>query len=203
MSTETDVCNEALGLIGQSPITAIDDGSIPANRCLQFYAPLRDALLRSHHWNFALKWVQLAQDVTPPVAGFTFAYTLPADCLKVVNYGGSLPTSPTTIVSYIDPYQRTVVRYKIEGRKLVSNDGVAYIQYLRQVTNPAEWDGLFYQVVATWLASKLAGSLAKDPKMSAALLAQATNMIMPLALAVDGQEGSIEPYVVDDLIWGR
>jgi len=28
-------------------------------------------------------------------------------------------------------------------------------------------------------------------------------VLLPMALAVDGQEGSVEPFVTDDLLWGR
>jgi hypothetical protein len=203
MADETDLLNDALSQCGASPITSISDGSINANHCQRFYPPLRDALLRMHHWNFALKWVQLAQDVTPPVAQFAYAYTLPSDCLKVINYGGSATAISSLSLIFPDSGIRVVTRYKIEGRKLVSNDGTVYIQYLRRVTNPDEWDGLFYQVLSTWLASKLAMAITKDIKLSMGLLSQARDILLPLATASDGQEGSIEPYVVDDLLWGR
>lgn len=203
MASETDLLNDALSQCGATPITAIDDGSINANHCQRFYPPLRDALLRMHHWNFALKWVQLAQDVTPPVAEFAYAYTLPADCLKVVNYGGSATAISSLSLIFPDSGIRVVTRYKVQGRKLVSNDGTVYIQYLRRVTNPDEWDAGFYQAVSTWLASKLAMAITKDIRLSTGLLAQARDILLPLATAVDGQEGSIEPYVVDDLLWGR
>lgn len=201
MSTETDLCNDALSQIGAATITSLGDGSINSNHCQRFYPQLRDARMASHHWNFVLTWVQLAQDVTPPVAGFNFAYTLPADCLKVVNYGGALPSSPSTTL-FNDPYARYVVRYKIEGRKLVSNDGTAYIQYLRRITNPDEWAPLFYQGLTKDLASKLAMAIPKDEKKAMALM-QMAEMTFATAMAVDGQENSIEPYIVDDLIWGR
>jgi len=203
MADETDLLNDALSQFGGSSITSISDGSINANHCLRFYPPLRRSLLRVHHWNFALKWVQLAQDVTPPVAMWAYAYTLPPDCLKVVNYGGSATATSSLSLIFPDSGIRVVTRYKIEGRKLVSNDGTVYIQYLRDVTNPDEWDGLFYQVMSAWLASKLCLAITKDIKLSTGLLGQARDVLLPLATAVDGQEGSVEPYVVDDLLWGR
>ena len=203
MADETDLLNDALSQFGGAAITAISDGSINAKHCQRLYPQLRDALLRMHHWNFALKWVQLAQDVTPPVAQFAYSYTLPPDCLKVINYGGSATAVSSLSLIFPDSGVRIVTRYKIEGRTLVSNDGVVYIQYIRQVTNPDEWDGLFYQVVSTWLASKLCMAIAKDVRLSTGLLSQARDILLPLATAADGQEGSIEPYVVDDLLWGR
>jgi len=203
MASETDLLNDSLGQIGALPVTAIDDGSVNANYCLRFYPTLRDSIIRSHHWNFALKWQQLSPDVTGPIADFAYAYTLPPYCLKVIDYGGNLPSTPPIVLTLPDPFYRYLARYKIEGRKLVSNDGTAFIHYLRRVTNPDEWDPLMYQATAMWLASKLASAITKDLKLSNALLTQATQILMPLAMSVDGQEGSIEPYLVDDLIWGR
>jgi hypothetical protein len=201
--SETDCCNDALGQIGAAKITAIDDESINANHCLVFYPPLRDSLLRSHHWNFSITRVQLAQDVAPPVTGFAYAYTLPPDCLKVIEYAGSNPVLSGEPYGLITDQYRPIPYYKIEGGKLLSNDGVAYIVYIRQVTNADEWDALFYQVIATWLASKLAAAIPKDMKKSAELLNVAVNVLLPQALAVDGQEGAQDRFIVDDLIWGR
>jgi hypothetical protein len=62
---------------------------------------------------------------------------------------------------------------------------------------------MFYQVMASWLASKLCMAITKDVKLSTGLLGQARDILLPIATAVDGQEGSVEPYVVDDLLWGR
>jgi len=35
------------------------------------------------------------------------------------------------------------------------------------------------------------------------LLIEATRVLLPLALAVDGQESLVTPFIVDDLMWGR
>lgn len=199
MPSETDLLNDSLSQIGAAAITAIDDGSTNANHCLTFYPTLRDGLLRSHRWNFAETRLELAQDVTPPVTEYAYRYTLPATCLQVREYAGSNPTAATGVAF---EYQR-LPRYKIEGRSLVSNDGKAFIVYTSRIENPDLWDAIFYQLVSVWLASKLATAIHHDAKMAMALMAYATNTILPLATAVDGQEGSQEPFIVNDLIWGR
>lgn len=201
MPSETDCLNDALGQIGAARITAIDDGSINANHCQVFYPSLRDGLLRAHHWNFAMQRMNLAADVTPPVSEYAYAYTLPGDCLKVVDYGGGTPSSPVTWVTDY-AHWRFIPRYKIEGRKLLTNDGVVSIRYLKQVTSVGEWDAMFYQAVATLLATKLATAILHDHKMAVGLQ-QIGDHLLSQAMAVDGQEGSIEPFVVDDLLWGR
>ena len=200
MPTQTDCLNDALGQIGSATVTAIDDGSTNANLCLTFYPPLRDSLLRSHHWNFAMTRVELALDVTPPLYEFAYAYTLPPDLLKLVDYAGSSTTS--TYVTNQDWRYQAQPAYQVEGRKLYSNDGRALIRYLRRVENPDEWDALFYQGLAQWLASKLSLAIRKEPKQAMGLqeLAQST---MTMAMAVDGQENPTQPFVTDNLLWGR
>lgn len=200
MPSEVDLLNDSLSQIGSGPIVSIDDGSVSANHCARLYPALRDALIRSHHWNWAMTRVELAQDATPPVTEFAFSYTLPADCLKVVEFAGAdLDTS--TSIPLFDSHG--AFQYKIEGRKLLTNYGTALVVYLARVTNPDAWDPLFYQVVATWLASKLASAITKDDRKSSELLNKAVSVLMPLAMAVDGQEGSVQPMISDSLTWGR
>ena len=197
MPSETDLLNDSLGQIGASRITAIDDGSINANHCQTFYPPLRDSYLRSHNWKFAKKRVELAQDATAPPFEFAFSYTTPADALKIIEYNGaSLDTSNLALFE-----AATISRWKIEQRKLLTNDGEVKIVYIARITDPNVWDGMFYQGLAAALASKLAMAITKDAKKSDSLLNQAT-FFFSSAMGAD-QEGSVEPFIVDHLLWGR
>lgn len=201
MPSETDCLNDALGQIGASRIGSIGDGSVNANHCLTFYPTLRDGLIRSFKWNFSLVRAALAQDATAPAFGFAYSYTLPSDpwCLRVWEYVGANPSSGTVL-----PVEAGLVaKYKVEGRKILSNDGQVSIQYGARITNPDLWDAMFYQMVTTWLASKLANAIPKDGQKSRELLGQVNEILLPLALAADGQEGSVEAFVVDNLIFGR
>jgi hypothetical protein len=200
VADETDFLNDALQQAGCRTITGIDDGSTEANKCLTFWPTLRDGMLRSHHWKFSKKRQELAQDAETPAFEFAFQYTLPADpwCLKVIEYNGaSLDTSNLALFE-----SATISRFKIEGRKLLTNDGEVKIVFLARITNPDEWDAMFYQCAATWLGAKLALAIPKDRKMAATLMVQAMDL-WSMATAVDGQEGSTEPFISNDLLWGR
>ncbi len=198
MPSETDCLNDALSQIGAARVTAIDDGSKNANFCQQFYPNLRDSLLRSHHWNFAMKRVELARDAAAPAFEFAFSYTLPADCLKVTEYNGA--STDTSTLSLFEA--QIIFHYRVEGRKLLTNDGQVKIVYISRVTDPNIWDAMFYQALAAMLASKLASAITKDEKKTLAKMQEGTHLLS-LAMAVDGQEGSIEAYRTDDLKWGR
>ena len=206
MPSQTDLLNDALGQIGASPIVAIDDGTVAANWCATFYPALRRSMLRMSHWRFAETRAALAQDAATPAFEFQFSYALAANMIKLVEYNSVqlIINSPDVLlvpnVVFLAPY---VGYFKIEGRHLLTNDAEVKIVYIADVTDPNIWDPLFYQVLATWLASKLAKAITKDSKKAATLIQEATQMWAPLALAVDGQEGSVIPYQSDDLIWGR
>lgn len=181
MPSITDLCNDALGQIGSTFIAALDDGTFPANLCNRFYPTVRDAVLRDHLWNFAMTRVSLARNASAPVSEWTYGYTLPADCLRVVRLG-----------LYDD------IRWKIEGRNLVTNESSASILYIARIEDPNAWDTLFYQALATRLASKLAMPLASKASMAVELYKLYEAMISD-ARAVDGQEGISDPMCATDL----
>lgn len=199
MPSETDLLNEALGQIGASRITAIDDGSVNAVHCKTFYDTTRDALLRMHHWNFATGRALLSASVTAPLFEYTFDYPLPADYLKMREYN----SVPVNSGNYIWWEGQWVSRYVIEGLSLLSNDTPVYILYTKRVIDPNIYDALFYQTLTTWMASKLANAIPKDHKKASDLLSMAMNLLLPSAVSVDGQEGTVVPLVSDSLTWGR
>jgi hypothetical protein len=201
---ETALLNDALAQAGGcSSITAIDDGSHEANQCQIFYPALRDGLLRAHFWNFAVKWVELAQDTPAPTIGYAYSYTIPPDFLRLKDYAGASPSSASVV-----PYTlqnlgfQYLPNYKIESGKLRTNDGQAFLQYIWRVENVALWDPMFYQAVASFLGAKLALAIRKDPKQALALTQQGESLML-MAMSIDGQEGSTDRFIVDDLIWGR
>src|SRR5437870_2469401 len=98
MADETDLCNDALGQIGETRITAIDDNSRNANYCSTFYPMLRNSFLSMARWSFAEKRIELAADITPPLFGFAYSFTLPPDMLVLREFNGILAVSPVVLV---------------------------------------------------------------------------------------------------------
>lgn len=86
MASDVDICNLALGFLGDDAIiTEIDppDGSPQSEHCSRFYPIARDNMLEMHDWKFN------TTRVTPALIGSTvtewqYAYALPAGCLKVL-----------------------------------------------------------------------------------------------------------------------
>lgn len=201
MASETDFLNNALGKAGCGAITALDEESVNARWCRVFYPSLRRATQRTAKWKFCDGRMQLQLMSEAPLFGYLYSYALPSQLIRLNNYNGVR----INVVLAADPtlWSFQSSGWKIEGRKLFSNDSVAYVEYTQEVTNPDHWDPLYYEMLADWLGSNLALAIRHDTARHRELQQSAMGMWMPLALAVDGQEASVEPYRSDDLIWGR
>jgi len=141
MASEISICNDALIILGEDPITALTEDSKAGRLCNQFYASTRDALIRRHLWNFAMERVELAALSTAPLFGFTSQYQLPSDFLRLVRLEDDL------------------MPYKIEGQTIQVSDSSLKIVYLKQITDPNLFDELFREALSANLAWKMARPL--------------------------------------------
>ena len=151
MPSVVDICNEAIDLLGASTITALSENSKEARLCNRRYDTVRDQVLRAHPWNAAIARATLAQNATAPEFGFTYQYTLPTNpyCLRVLSFWNE------NVDSEISAYDSQVM-YKIEGRKILSNEGTCKITYVSRVTDPEQFDSLLSSTIAHKLASEIA-----------------------------------------------
>jgi len=141
MASVVSICNSALNQLGASSITALTENSKNARICNERYTTVRDSVFRSHPWNCLVKRILLAQDSDTPTWGFTYQYTLPADCLRVLG---------------INAYD---TNYKVEGRKILSTESSLYLIYISQITDPNEMDVLLRETISAGLAADIAYSI--------------------------------------------
>ena len=138
MASVVDICNGALNQLGASTILTLTEDSKNARLCNARYTQVRDSVFRSHPWNCLQKRVQLAADTDTPAWGFTKQYTLPSDCLRVL-----------TILDYD-------ADYKIEGRKILTDNSTMKILYIARITDPNEYDELLRETLSAALAADIA-----------------------------------------------
>jgi len=147
--TETDVANMALSRLGEKRISAISENSPSAISCRTHYEAVRDSLLRAHPWNFAAARASLSATDTPAFK-WAYAYTLPADFLRLSTFNGIEAAMATA-------------DYRIEGGELLTDEETAKITYVRQVTDPTQFDSLFVEVIVFRLASAIAMDVTSEP----------------------------------------
>ena len=138
MASTVEICNGALNQLGATTILSLTEDSKNARLCNSRYTQVRDSVFRSHPWNCLQKRVEIAADTTAPAWGFSYAYTLPADCLRLLK-----------ILDYDS-------NYKVEGRKILSNTSSMKILYIGRITDPNEYDELLRETLSASLAADIA-----------------------------------------------
>ena len=182
MASEVDICNLALGHLGDNAtVASIDppEGSAQAEHCQRFYPIARDSLLELHNWNFATRRAQLAQ-VTCPWPEWQYAYAQPANTINIVaimppdannDYSASaysLSTfgntawdrRPLAAGVYVpQPYS---CESDADGNPVIyTNQEKAVARYTVRVTDSSQFSPLFVECLSWHLAGMLAGPVVK------------------------------------------
>ena len=144
MASVVDICNSALNLLGASTISALTDDTKNARLCNQRYEPIRNRIFRSHSWNCLVKRVELAKDSTSPIVEYANEFTLPSDCLRVLKIHNGATDSI-----------RTDMEYKIEGRKVRTNEGTIFLVYIALNTDPNIYDTNLQEAISHQLAADI------------------------------------------------
>jgi len=171
-ASPVELCNSALIKIGQERILSLDDNSKTGLLCKQRYEPIRDEMLASHPWNFALVRSDLLGELAAsPEWGFSRAFQLPADCLRVLK---------TDLLVEDD--------FKVEHDAILCDAEFLKILYIRRITDTTKFRPYFDNALAWRLAGELAYSFTQS-------ITVADNCAKQFALAIsqarsfDAQEG--------------
>lgn len=176
-SSIVEICNGALLLLGDETISDLKESGTRARLCANLYDSSRDAVLRMHPWNCAVKrQANLAPDSTPPAYGYAYAFTLSTDHLRLLAVESSTGYSLTD--------------YVIEGRKILCDESTINIRHVYRNVNISEYDALLVDALQAYLAFKFAWPLTKSPSVKKEMGELFTN-IYRLAKSVDALE---EPF---------
>lgn len=209
MSSEVDICNRALGNLGdEANVSAINpsDGSAQADHCVTFYPMARDQTLQRHAWSFATKRQALALLSTTELPGnWLYAYQLPSDCLQPIavlapvdiTTSGSLtsfpPTDPLNLrfKNNDDSENEYICETLANGTEVIyTNVETAILRYVRNITDTTKFTPLFTAAVSRLLSSMLAGPILKGEtgiKVGAGHLKQFETVDLPLAMSMDSK----------------
>lgn len=185
MASIVDVSNRALDKLGQSPITSLEDGDTTANLCARTWPIVRDRLLRSYPWNFAVKRDTTAPESSSPSWGFTYQHTLPSDCLRLLEI-----------------LDLRTHEYEVEGNKILTNASVLYLRYIRQVTDPNEYDAMFVDAAASLMAFEMCERLTQSNQKKDFLWQEYMENVAK-ARSVDAQENPVQQFEEDSWIEAR
>ncbi|MDC0088167.1 hypothetical protein OAI07_01350 [Akkermansiaceae bacterium] len=174
--TNEDVCNLALGLIGEWYITDINRESQVERLCRLHLPQVRRTLLRLHPWNFAIKRAKLKQSDLENVFGFEYRHALPADYLQTITMWSDVEN-----VLKID-------KFKIEGEAVVSDDVDVYLEYVSDEICTTTWNTDFLECVRYKLAIAISSSLGAGHNKAAQLNQELEQIILPRSLTNNAWE---------------
>ncbi len=178
------IVNNALVKIGANAILTLTEDTEAARAANLVYDQIRDACIRDHVWNFAVNRVELAQNSTAPAFGFSYQYNLPSDCLRVLQM------------------QDMSTLYKIEGGKLLTDDGTAKILYLARVEDVNLFDSMFVEALSARLAAELSVTLSESNTLYSNMMEMYNRKIAD-ARSMDAQESGYIEIVADTWLDSR
>lgn len=194
MSSDVDICNTALALLGDdATVTSLSppDGSAQASHCARFYPMARDALIEMHAWGFATTRAALVPllanpstdpyDITKSV--WAYAYAAPNNIinyLEVLDPGmsdelsvglqmaNSVPSGINTSTGAYVPQPFEVETDALGNELIYSNQANAVLRYTQSISDTTKFTPIFTEALIMLVAAKLAGPVIKGSEGRAA-----------------------------------
>ena len=114
MASEVDICNLALGHLGDAAtVSSLNppEGSAQAEHCARFYPIARDSLLELHAWNFSTTRVALAS-LGSDWPEWQYCYACPTDAVNLLAVlGPSVSDDYSVANNYGLDSGRSIVQY--------------------------------------------------------------------------------------------
>ena len=177
-TSAVDVCNLALGELGNKPITKLTSPSTNEEViCAKHYDNTRRAVLRSHIWNFAKFRMVLSRTGTPAFE-FTDQYLLPNDYIRFVQ------------ARTVDGQQFFKEDYDIADSRLLLNAGGAVavnFTYIYDHDVVTKWDPLFLKLMVLNLAKDMSYEITRKNTVKDSILNE-ISLIEGRIKGIDGQE---------------
>lgn len=194
MASRVDIANLALLKVGSgSKITSLTENSVAARALAIAYDIVRRAELRAHYWAFALKRAALPA-TTPPAWGFSQAFPLPSDCLRLVQVNQFY-----LIPALLDYNTADASAWLVEsGNILCDYTAPLSVRYVWDVQDETRFDALFVPMFASRLGYEVCEQLTNSNTKK-----QTIAQDYKEALAVAIRAGAIEkpPALIGDDSW--
>lgn len=195
--SKVDICNFALQEVGESAITSLSDNNTRARECSLRYDQARRTTLEMGIWNFALKRQSLALSAEAPGFGYSHAFTLPQDFLRIVmteqeedsDFYGNPFYNGYKVFSFDSVYSARD-DYRLENGKLLYNEQVCKIIYLFDQEDTGKFSSLFVELFTKILASRIAYRLTGSRTLQREKEEEAQVLYKKEALTTDAQQGT-------------
>lgn len=182
MASKTEICNLALGHLGQSLTIANVDteaGKVPAAFRRVYEIELK-TMMESFPWPFATKFVTLGLVEEEPTDEWDYSYRMPSDCLQFrrIMSGVRNDTRATRV-----PYK---IGQDTQGDLIYTDEVDAECEYTVRVTDENRYPSSFRKALALALALAMLPQMVKgkgDPSKLGAFLRSEYKVALSVARA--------------------
>jgi hypothetical protein len=173
----TQICNRALGRLGDATITDLSDGGKNAEYCGRFLPEAIEYVLGQYDFNFARRRIRLVPNTEKPAFGWREQFNFPVDCIRIVNVYGA---------NGLIQGDAECVPYQVENGKILANTDELKIIYIARPDDPNKMPEAVRTAISTHLAYLLSTALTSNEQLIA-LIAAESKGALELAKKVDGQ----------------
>lgn len=161
-TTEVDLANMALTMLGQQPISALTDSNNRANLADERLADVRDTVLRAHPWNCAIVRASLSKHASAPTWGYKNRFIMPADFIKLVN----------TEYNTTDYQLESGNAGGADQLYMLTDESEMNITYVYKVTNVSLMDVTLKHAIATRLAADIAIAVSGEIALEGSMMSK-------------------------------
>lgn len=190
MADYVTIANLAASKLGEDDrLTAPDENTHLGRSVAAVWTEIRQAVLREHPWNFALKRWSLPSRVLDP-----------AECIEPWTYAYRIPDGMLRLHEIISPCLATE-DWQREGRDILSDsEGPLVVRGVRDMPDTWQWDALFVEAFAFRLAFQIADRITGDRERKADAWA-GWQQALRKAKSADGRENPPIPASYEQSTW--
>lgn len=192
VQSDTEIINMALDLLTEAPIENFEtDNRTVARFMRRNYPTVRDAIMRRHPWNFAVKRAEISADAEPPAYEYSYRYALPEKTLRILPLTECGSQNGRPII------------FEVESGFILTNKSAPLrVRYIWRNDKPNEYDPNFIVALTHMLAMRAAMFMTNKASFAKDLSAPLTQALAEAQL-LDSLEGSPAEPADDDIIRAR
>lgn len=188
MTSQTNLCNQALSKLGANSIINIDQDSTEAKLCKSFYTDVLKDCLEEHPWTFATKRYELPRSAETPPKPFAAQYLIPTNVLRILSASSSPDFSRVN----------TTV-WEVENGYILTDESQLYIRAIIDVPDVNQYSNKFLRAFVVRLAAEISLPVTQSATMHRQLMEE-YGILMERAMSADSQQGTTRVFRSDQLI---
>ena len=145
MADKLEIANMAIMMLGEEPLSSMEDGTKVADMADAFFDVCLETALSEHDWTFARKRTTLSSDTTVPAFGYSARFLLPSDYNHMVR--------EMTDEEY---------EFREENGYILADQETIQLIYIANITNLNVLRPKFVDALASLLASYIAYGIKAD-----------------------------------------